>query len=544
VGNRRGTGPLARVVAGATIAKLTLRADLDRLGIRRLVLAIHDVSFPSDPDEDLGRGAPTTRASERLFAHARALGFTGIQLGPQGQTSRGNPSPYDGTQLSRHLGTIAVRSLRPGGAFEGLVEPRALDAALWRSGGRASHAHAYDAIHALVAAAYDGLARRPDLRERAGAFRRASASWLDHDAACSGDPERYAFGQFLAHDEHARLRARCPLELWGDLQIGYSECDARRAADALLAGWAMGAPPSRTNPAGQPWGYPVLDPDRFAQAGRALVALRAGKMFGEYDGVRIDHPHGLVCPWVYAGDVQHGSRLLESPDVPELARFAIAREDQLDRTRPRYADDWVRELDDAQVERYAVLFDELVAAARRHGRDPDALSCEVLSTMPLPLARVLARHGLGRWRVTQKANLDDPDDVYRVEHAAPADWVMLGNHDTAPIAAVIRGWTPARREQWARRLAERLHLAEPARLADERFLATAMLAELFASRAENVSIFWADLFGVDERFNVPGVISDDNWGLRLPPDFEQMHGLDVALAAQLALLGRACAAEQ
>ena len=512
-----------------------IRADLEQLGVRRLVFAIHDVSFPSDAGEDLGRGAPTTRAAERLLAHARGLGFTAIQLGPQGQTSRGNPSPYDSTQLSRHLGTIAVRSFAIGGAFEGLVDARALDAALWPAGGRANHAHAHDAIHALVAAAYAGLARRPDLRERAGEFRRANASWLDHDAAGSDDPDRYAFGQFLAHDEHARLRARCPLELWGDLQIGYAECDVRRATAALLPGWAMGAPPSRTNPAGQPWGYPVLDPDQFAGPGRALVALRADKMFGEYDGLRVDHPHGLVCPWVYQGDVQHGARLLESPDVPELARFAIARADQIDHARARYADDWVRELDAAQVDRYAILFDELLAAARRHGRDGDALSCEVLSTMPLPLARVLARHGLGRWRVTQKANLDDPDDVYRVEHAARADWVMLGNHDTAPIAAAIRRWPPAHREQWARRLGERLHLAEPARLADDRFLATAMLAELFASRAENVSIFWADLFGVDERFNVPGVISDDNWALRLPPDFEQMRGLDVALAVELAL---------
>ena len=26
------------------------------------------------------------------------------------------------------------------------------------------------------------------------------------------------------------------------------------------------------------------------------VAARLDKMFTEYDGVRIDHPHGLVCP--------------------------------------------------------------------------------------------------------------------------------------------------------------------------------------------------------------------------------------------------------
>ena len=120
---------------------------------------------------------------------------------------------------------------------------------------------------------------------------------------------------------------------------------------------------------------------------------------------------------------------------------------------------------------------------------------------------------------------------------------MLGNHDTAPIFAVIGGWPPAQREQWARHLAARLHLAHPERLASPRFFASAMLAELFASRAENVSIFFADLFGLEERFNVPGVVDEQNWTLRLPADFETLHGsqlarehaLDLPLAVELAL---------
>src|SRR5262249_12274423 len=153
------------------------------------------------------------------------------------------------------------------------------------------------------------------------------------------------------------------------------------------------------------------------------------------DGLRIDHPHGLVCPWVYAADADDplravcaGARLFESPDLPDhraLARFAIAHLDQLDRSQPRYADAWVRRLDPEQVARCAALFDVLVDSARRHGRDPGALSCEVLSTMPYPLGATLARYRLGRWRVLQKTRLDDPGDVYRSENARPEDWVML-----------------------------------------------------------------------------------------------------------------------
>src|SRR5690606_25464241 len=139
---------------------------------------------------------------------------------------------------------------------------------------------------------------------------------------------------------------------------------------------------------------------------------------------------------------------------------------------------WVTDLDDDQVARYAILVDALVDAARAQGRNPEDLSFEVLSTMPIALGRVLARHNLGRWRVTQKADLDDPDDVYRPETASRKDWLVLGNHDTAPIFAVIRDFTPLQRERWARHLAARLRLAEPERLESPGFFATAMLAEL------------------------------------------------------------------
>jgi 4-alpha-glucanotransferase len=295
----------------------------------------------------------------------------------------------------------------------------------------------------------------------------------------------------------------------------------------------------------------VLDPDQLAGgAARTLLAARIDKAFAEYDSIRIDHPHGIVCPWVYdahAADpaiaVRDGTRLYESPD--RLPRYAIAREDQLDRSMPRYHDRWVRDLDERQVTLYARLFDLFAACAARHGRAMADVSCEVLSTMPVPLGRVLARHGLGRWRVTQKANLDDASDVYRTENARREDWVMLGNHDTAPIFALIAGWSADTRAKWVQHLTARLSPREP-RWDHDGWLASAMLAELFVCEAENVSIFFADLFGETTRFNAPGTVSDANWSLRLPSDFARVHGdrlrrggaLDIRLALALALEAR------
>ncbi|HEX5062001.1 MAG TPA: 4-alpha-glucanotransferase [Kofleriaceae bacterium] len=569
-----------------------IRDGLAKLGVKRLLFAIHDASFPSDPDEDIGRGSPSTKAAARLFCYVRDLGFTGIQLGPQGQTSRGNPSPYDGTIFSRNVANIGIASFRTGGPFEGLLAQRDLEEALVDGFGPARHRHAYDESHRLVGKAYGAIQRgaRPDLAARIGEFAKANFRWLLSDALHAAlhaewqagfrawptrdrevwekndlerikqlidqherEIDRYSFGQMLAHEEHERVRRICHMQLYGDMQIGYSDADAWRHQRAFLLGYLMGAPPSRTNPEGQPWGYPVLDPGLYESDAGALVLSRAMKAFAEYDSLRIDHPHGLVCPWVYRSDtddpaqaVRDGARLFESPDLPDhpvLGVFSIVRPDQIDRTKPRYHDAWVTDLDDDQVDRYSILIDAILDTAERAGRTRDDLCCEVLSTMPTPLAAVLARHGLGRFRVTQKANLDDATDVYRAENARPEDWMMLGNHDTPPIFAVIRGWSPAQREKWSRHLAARLKLRHPERLVSARFTASAMLAELFASRAENVSIFFADLFGLEDRFNVPGVIDDKNWTLRLPPDFEALHAsqlanehaLDLPLAIELAL---------
>jgi hypothetical protein len=50
-----------------------------------------------------------------------------------------------------------------------------------------------------------------------------------------------------------------------------------------------------------------------------------------------------------------------------------------------------------------------------------------------------------------------------------------------------------------------------------------MFADLFRGPARNVLIFWADLFGLREIYNQPGIVDEANWSLRVPGDFEQYY---------------------
>ncbi len=608
-------------------ARRYVREALEALGIRRLLLGIHDAAFPMLPSEDVGRGSPHSAGAADLLDFAAALGFDGIQLGPQGVTSASNPSPYDGALFSRDPLSIALEPLTSP-EWAALLRPETLAAAVSARPGpadRVTHGYAFGAVMRALAEATATFrrlrARDPEgpvagLVRRFASFRARQAEWLERDAlyevlrrrhggaswrdwasadrelfavpaasdagraerlralaaSHAAEIEEYAFVQFLAHEQHALLRERAralELALFGDLQIGMSDRDTWSAQGFLLRGWRMGAPPSRTDPGGQAWGFAVPDPRLYFVPGQGrarapgpvvrFVHARAQKSFDEYDGVRIDHPHGLVTPWVYrsGGDanaaVRAGARLFDSPSVaehPTLAALAIARADQIDPTVSRHADGWVTSLDAEQVERYAALFDIVMESAR----DPRDVACEILSTQPYPLARVIERHGLGRFRVTEKADPDDPGDVYRGENARPDDWIMLGNHDTRPIWSVAEAWVEkgsagrrarylaARvladgedREAWARAVA-----------ADPRALAQAAFADLFVGPARNVMVYFTDLIGSRTPYNVPGVVSDVNWSLRLPHDFRRVHAdrlaageaLDIPRALARALRSR------
>ena len=312
-----------------TVYRQHVEAALHRLGIRVLVFALQDPSFPPLPEADTGRGSPYSTAGLRLLRFVRALGFNAVQFGPQGETSRGNASPYDSTIFSRSTLSIALDRL----VEEGLLRPETL-ARLVRGRGegasmRTQHTYAVAAHHAALTeavAVFQAPARGAE-REALARFRAAHWSWLASDALYEALAEAYGeedvqrwpdrrmaqlFGvthalapaqallarrdhaprieryvclQYLAHRQHANLRAACRqlgLTLYGDMAIGMSLRDVWRYRSLFLDGYALGAPPSRTNPRGQPWGYPVLDPGQYRDAAGgpgpvATLRRRAGR---------------------------------------------------------------------------------------------------------------------------------------------------------------------------------------------------------------------------------------------------------------------------
>jgi hypothetical protein len=80
-------------------------------------------------------------------------------------------------------------------------------------------------------------------------------------------------------------------------------------------------------------------------------------------------------------------------------------------------------------------------------------------------------------------------------------WFQSGAaRDQAAYLAERLAPSPSDREAFAAKLVE-----SPGELAH------AKVADIFASRAENVMIFFSDVFGEKRVFNAPGTVSEENW---------------------------------
>ncbi len=625
-------------------SKGTIKKALKILGKKNLIFIIHDASFPSVAGEDTGRGSPYSIGAEDFYLFIKELGFTGVQLGPQGLTSPVNPSPYDGTVFSKNILSIDLKPLTaPNGYFCGILDKKIYRQALIDNPTdndsiknsfvkykrictvqEKTLKASYKRFMELVAG-IDNL--QPNLRRSLSKlmaghsrFIEDNRFWLESDAlfealriehgtenwhlwknridsnimkrAVLTSPEGrkrlagikhkfseitgfYRFCQFIVHFQHEKMRrymVKMRLKLFGDLQVGYSCRDEWAYREVFLDKYRMGAPPSRTNPEGQPWNYPLYDPEQLfkksSQKALKLILNRVGKMLKEFDGIRIDHPHGFVDPWGYRASeddpykaVQNGARILSSPCLkthPELQKFSIARLENIntDPLVPPYSDNWVTSLDKRQVNKYDIILGNILKSAEGAGRRQEDILCEVLSTLPYTLQRVIEKHSMGRFRVSQKADPENPADVYRCENALPGDWVMMGNHDTKPVWLVIDEWYSNPHSSNLKKRADYLasqlmpdnnrEAFSDSLIKDKGTMAHAMAAQLFACPSENIMIFFADLFGMKAVYNVPGVINETNWHLRVPNSYRQMYygrlpekkALNIPLALCMAMRSR------
>ena len=374
--------------------------------------------------------------------------------------------------------------------------------------------------------------------------------------------EFYKFCQFVLecqNEETKKFALKRGIKMIADRQVAFSDRDAWAYQSLFLPGWYLGCPPDYFSKDGQAWGFPVMDPDKMYNEdgslgeGGILMKNLYKKMFKEFPGgVRIDHIVGLIDPWVYkAGKKpmpeQGAGRLYSSPEHPELSKYAIAKNEDLDWSLEADKEKRVKTLSDEQIQLYGRLIEKIViGAAKECGLDKNAIVCEDLGTLTNPVAAVMKKYELQGMRLTQFVIPEKEDHPYRCKNIPENVWNMVGTHDNNPISFWAESMINTHEGYLhAKNLVEDLFAdAENkddiiVRLTqDKEYLKFVKLVEIFASKARNVQIFFTDYFQIDETYNTPGTSGDQNWSLRLPNNFEEITPIDLHAILKAAIIAR------
>lgn len=372
----------------------------------------------------------------------------------------------------------------------------------------------------------------------------------------------YKFCQFVLekqNEETKKYALSKGIKMIADRQVAFSDRDAWAYQSLFLEGWLLGCPPDYFSKDGQAWGFPVMDPDKMYNAdgslgeGGILMKNLFKKMFKENPGgVRIDHIVGLIDPWVYKAGKKPmcedgAGRLYSSPEHPELKKYAIAREEDLDWTLEADKEKRVKSLSDEQIALYGRLIEKIViGAAKECGLDKNAIVCEDLGTLTNPVDAVMKKYGLQGMRLTQFVIPEKPEHPYRCKNITENVWNMVGTHDNNPIETWAESMINTHEGYLhAKNLVEDLFADADNKddiivkmTTDKDYLKFVKLVEIFASKARNVQIFFTDFFQINETYNTPGTSGDQNWSLRLPNNFKDMNVIDLNAILKQAILSR------
>lgn len=278
--------------------------------------------------------------------------------------------------------------------------------------------------------------------------------------------DSFLFSQMLAKktlDEGQKVLIKNGIKAIGDIPVAFSDAEVWGNKDLFLEDLRMGCKePWKDEP--QRWGFFVLDPNQLfnqdgslGKAGQFLYDKYLRAFSENKGGVRIDHIVGLMDPYVYNDKNLYQQGRLYS----EMYKGTNGHNND------------------------RILKQIVIPAANKVGLSASNIIAEDLGYMPPGTKQTLSSLGIGGISVTQWMN------AHEVWNAPNYNAIMVSNHDTASAKELY----------------------------PDKYERKNKFAELFSSGAKNIQIFWTDLFGIGERYNKPGVSGDENWSLRLKPDF-------------------------
>ena len=385
---------------------------------------------------------------------------------------------------------------------------------------------------------------RPEHQSLAGAER-----WLAADRDW-GHLERvresFAYIQWVAWRQWKSVRAHASqrgVRLMGELPFGVarSSSDVWAHPELFDLDWNMGTPPivyfdtnKDSERFGQNWGFP---PYRWAEHRVDDFQWLRERVASEsqfFHICRIDHLRGYFrayqFPW--GGGAVHS-------EFSQLPKEEIRR---------RTGNRWPRFVpgsgeDAASAQANAVQGHQLILVLQQAAGEM-ILFAEIMGQLPPYMGDVIEKLALPNLVFPQlERNADRslrPAESYRSLSLA-----SYANHDHAPLAALLRSWQARAQEDPTGAAAIDLRnllgfagwKGEPPAEMNDALLA-AFQEALFATPSVLAVLLSSDLFGLPQRFNLPGSYGADTWNQRLALPLEEyavhpVYGPRLATASRL-----------
>ncbi|MEA3187074.1 MAG: 4-alpha-glucanotransferase [Chthoniobacter sp.] len=345
-----------------------------------------------------------------------------------------------------------------------------------------------------------------------------------------------AFAQWREVQRHADAR---DVALVGDVPFGisYYSADVFAQPELFDLKWSGGAPPEPyfkddifTQKWGQNWGMPLYRWDAMRAENFAWWRQRVRIVREIFQLFRIDHVLGFyriyAFPWRPQENAEYVALTPQEASAKtggELPRF-IGRNDENKTNCDQNC---------AQGEEFLKVLLEETGAHRLLGED--------LGTVPEYVRPNLTALGIAgfkipMWETKPDGWLIDGADYQRLSI------VTYATHDHEPLKArwerllqtvqAGKGESAGAWDEMKKFAAfAKIALREPQPWSDE--LHEKMLRALFHCNSWIAVCMLTDLFGTEERFNVPGAVTESNWSTRLPQTVKQWRG-DPALTKKMA----------
>lgn len=555
----------------------TINKAMDYLGIQNRALIIHAPSFPAKLSSGEDQKTGTPYGQNEFLDFIKMHGFNSVQLGPNGKLNRKDTSPYTSSVFAKSPLFIDYSQLKSD-EFASILSDEEINRKVSKieipeeNYTYSDFDEANKISNALLNKAWinfkDKLSNGDDKAQKLNneyeKFQQENAFWLNDYAVLDSIAESYGtdfypnwnkedrelikkvkqgdynaknrynqilsqdsanvykFTQFLVDKQAKSDAQKRDVSYIGDLLVGGSSFDELINEDVFLKGYKLGCNDGGPFNSPQLWGMSVVDPDKLFNKDGSLgpsgeyLKTKLEKALSDSKNIRIDHAIGLVNPYLYEENtVQYAQRPDENGN---LVKYPI---------REKLHSGHISKLGiDKNGNFRKVLNKIILPTLKEHGINPKDVVWEDLGWDST---------GVFYEEFKNKEHLNGISGLmWNKGTEAPKDnWAYIGCHDNPPLQQMINDKSLTNQEPWKvdylaqsmypadYQYQERMQFREKIKSNPKEYM-KAKFADLMNS-TKKIQISFMDFFGINQQYNKPGTVGNQNWTLRLNPNYKDTY---------------------